>query len=89
MAFGGSVGRLWGLLDDSGDKTCADTLNEIFASIAAARSDGAVAVPTKVGSFDEDEDASFLRNQKSKSTFSNNVRNSRSKLEHREYEYLY
>jgi len=60
MAFSGSVERLRGLLDDSGDKTCADTLNQIFSSIAAARNDGSTPIPTKVGSFDEDEDGSFL-----------------------------
>jgi len=61
MAFSNSVERLRTLLDDSGEKTCASTLNEIFNAIAAARADGATPMSSASGNFNEDdEDGSFV-----------------------------
>ena len=42
MAFGNAVERLHALLDTSGEKTCANTLNEIFGVLAAANANGTV-----------------------------------------------
>lgn len=39
MALGSAVERLHVLLDDSGDKSCASTINSLFLSMAMARED--------------------------------------------------
>ena len=64
MAFSNAVERLRSLLDTSGEKTCANTLNEIFGALAAARADphafnGAAALPTSHTMSNDDEDGAF------------------------------
>lgn len=66
MAFSQAVERLNSLLDTSGEKTCVNTLNEIFGALAAARADastipGGAGQPINAEEFSsyEDEDGSF------------------------------
>jgi len=64
MAFSSAVERLHTLLDTSGEKTCVNTLNELFNVMAVAKEnnlDGAVAaLPSNQSvSYDEEEDGSF------------------------------
>lgn len=62
MAFSNAVERMNGLLDTSGEKTCASTINDIFNVLAAARgtpNTNTFGPQGQGDSFEEDEDGSF------------------------------
>ena len=56
MSFSNAVERMQSLLDDSGERTCVSTLNEMFSIMAASRTDSLAGRLQASERHDEDED---------------------------------